>query len=175
MPTTVTPVLDDVFTALVAFLQGIVGTAPVVQGMQNRTAMPLGGFVVVTEILQKALATNTETYTDTLTNTPGTRSVRRSTRVDIQIDFYGPTAADWATMSSVLLRDPFACDALAPNCQPLYATDARLLPLVDGEQQYEARYMVEAVLQYNPIVSVSQQFFDSAVVTTIEVDKTYPP
>ena len=175
MPTTVTPTLDDLFTALEAFLGTIVGTALVVQGIQNLVSTPATGYVVMTEILQKALATNTETYQDTLTTTPGTRSVKRSTRVDIQLDFYGTSAADWAVMASTLLRDPNGCDSLAPNCQPLYATDARLIPFVNAEQQYEARYVVDAVLQYNPVVTVSQQFADAVNVTLIEVDKTYPP
>lgn len=78
-------------------------------------------------------------------------------------------------MLETLLRDETACVALAPTCQPLYSSDATLVPLDDDEQQYEQRWMIEAVLQYNPVTTTPMQFANTLEVTLINVDETYPP
>ncbi|OYV48595.1 MAG: hypothetical protein B7X10_02855, partial [Burkholderiales bacterium 21-58-4] len=90
-----------------------------------------------------------------------------------QIDCYGPLSSDWAAMLSTLLRDEYACDAMA-GVQPLSADDPKMVALVDGEQQYEERWSITALLQYNPATVTPMKFFDAVDVGLVNVDETYP-
>jgi hypothetical protein len=110
--------------------------------------------------------------------TPTEKNVERSSQISIQIDCYGPTSGDRATVISTLLRDEYACDQFAASgvdMQPLYASDAKQMPLIDGEQQYEERWTFEAVLQFNPVITTPQQSANALTIDLIEVDRTYPP
>lgn len=175
---TVSPVLQDVFVLLQPFIADVTGLNPslVIQGLPNRTAMPAAspGFVVMTPIRQQRLRTNVDTW-DEVNPAPTTISHEQGTELRIQLDCYGASSGDWAAMLSTLLRDDVGCAALAPACQPLYSEDARLAPLVDDEAQYEQRWIVEAVLQYNPATVTPLQFANAATVGLINVDEAYPP
>jgi hypothetical protein len=173
---TITPVPTDVLTAVRAFLLAILpaGT-PVIQGIQNRVAMPVSGFVLMTPLYQMRLATNVDSYDDTYPSSGASFSAEQDTRIDIQLDFYGPLSGAWAAMISTLWRDEYGVTALAPNCAPLYIDDARMMPLTDDEQQYLQRWMSVAVAQYNPVVTLPQQFAGAAEATLIDVDVVYPP
>ncbi len=59
---------------------------------------------------------------------------------------------------------------LAPDCAPLYIDNARRMPFVTGEEQYYPRYSSTAVLQYNPVTAIPQQFADEASATVIDVE-----
>jgi hypothetical protein len=176
----VLPNTDQLFAKLRAFILTIVpaGTE-VIQGLDNRVPPPEGPYVVMTEILQQRLATNEAAYTDTGNPGPpedqGTRAVQEQTQVDVQLDFYGDTAADNAKMVSKLLRDDYGCEQLQPVAAPLYADQARQMPYKTGEEQYNRRWTVLASLQYNPVTTLPQQFADAADVEVINVDERYPP
>jgi hypothetical protein len=81
---------------------------------------------------------------------------------------------------STLMRDAFAVEQFAaqePNygVVPLLADDPRQRPFINAEQQVEWRWSVEAMLQANQVLSVPQQFADSASVDLVSVDAAYPP
>lgn len=176
MPATIDLTEQAVFTALRAFVLDVLPvTGPnVVKGQQNRTPMPTGpNFVILTPTGRAQLATTARTYVPTDDPAPavGQRDTQRQTRLDVQIDVYGPAAAENVQIVSTLLRDMYGCDFLRPyQVQPLYCNDPRQLPLVTGEQQYLARWMLGATLQFNPTVSTSQQFADIVDVTLVEAD-----
>ncbi len=92
----------------------------------------------------------------------------------MQIDFYGASSGDWSRVFAGLWRDEVGCLALAPNCQPLYHDEPLLAPLEDDELQYEQRWLCQAFLQYNPVISPLQDFADTLSVTLINVDEAYP-
>jgi hypothetical protein len=110
----------------------------------------------------------TGTYTITPSQTvasgpiyAGTKAVEQSTEITVQLDVHGPNSAQNAQIVSTLLRDDFACEFFAGtslDIQPLYAADPRQVYFDNGEQQYEERWIVDACLQANPVVSVPQQF-----------------
>lgn len=175
MTTTVTPTFDDVFTALRTLIQAIIGTdVEVIQGIVNRAAMPIGGFVVMTMLYSERLATNIDSW-DYTALAPTIINATMSTKLSIQIDAYGPNSSDWAAMLATLLRDDYACIALAPTCQPLYVDDPRMMPLLDSEQQYEQRWMIGAMIQYNPTVSPLQDYANALTVGLFNIDETFPP
>lgn len=177
MPATIDLTESAIFTGLRAFVLNVL-TLPanqVVKGQANRVPMPSGSnFVVLTPSGRAQLATTVRSYRPSALPAPadGARDTQRQTRMDVQIDVYGPAAAENVQIISTLLRDMYGCDFLrAHNCQPLYCGDPRQLPLVTGEQQYLARWMLGATLQFNPTVSTSQQFADIVSVTLVETDQ----
>lgn len=144
-----------VYAALGNFIVTALGlTVPfVVQGFNNRVPMPNGSFVGMSAVLMKRLRTNVDTIGGPLGLDPSSIAAEQGTEVDVQLDCYGPLAADWANILTTLLRDNVGCLALAPTCQPLYADDPIRAPLENAEEEYEDRWIVTARLQYNPVVT----------------------
>ncbi len=113
----------------------------------------------------------------------GAKTLEQHAKVTVQMDFHSANdtdAGDMAQTVSTTLRDDFGVQQFAnqsPNygVVPLYADDPKMLPFLNAEQAYEWRFVVEAVLQVNQVVSVSQQFADVVTVDVISVDATYPP
>ena len=147
----------------------------VVQGIVNRVPSPAGGFVLITRISKVRLSTDVTEYTDPL-HGPSSVEYLQSTDYQLQFDFFGEDAADWAQVVSTLWRSLQACDFLKPyGIQPLYNDDPRQVPMVTGEKQYEQRWVMTTHLNYTPKVSVPQDFFDAVDVGVISVDATYAP
>jgi hypothetical protein len=164
---------DNLFTALGAFIVGAVGGAgvEVVRGQVNRVAMPGGEPIVMSPVLSVQLATPVSTFDGT------NRNIQQSTQWNVQIDCYGAGGNDRARILSMLLRTEYGVSAITASgfdVVPLYAEESKQLPLTSGEQQYIERWSFDAVLQYNPRVSVPQ---DSAIVLTagiVTVPRIYP-
>jgi hypothetical protein len=176
MPSTVSPLQAAVFTKLGDFIVAQLG-CPVVRGLDNQVPMPPAspGFVVMTAVYQERLRTNVDAYIDPFPTPGGAQTLEKGTRLDVQLDFYGASSGDWADILSTVLRDEYGCTALGPDVAPLYADEPRLMPLVDGEEQYEQRWLLVATLQYNPTVTTPQDFAGAADVTVINVEEAYPP
>lgn len=178
MSATVSPTLADVYGAIRAFIIGVIGNYPVIQGLQNRTAMPAGPFVLMQAIGWQRLEWNIDDDTDgglVVPPAPQITSSLQATRVDVQIDCYGPDSNSWATMLGTLIRDEYACDALAPVCQPLFSDEARMIPLTTAEAQYLERWSLTAAFQYNPVTVTPQSFAVTLDVVPINVDVEFPP
>lgn len=177
MPATIDLTESAVFTGLRAFVLDVLPlTGPnVLKGQQNRVPMPTGpNFCILTPTGRAQLATTARTYRPPTLPVPaeGERDTQRSTRLDVQIDVYGPAAAENVQIISTLLRDLYGCDFLRPHrVQPLYCSEPTQLPLITGEKQYEQRWTVTAALQFNPTVSTSQQFADIVELTIVEADQ----
>lgn len=159
---TVENTLTDVYTKLGAFVTSMLGLAAgqVIQGYPNRVAMPNGPFVLMTGMLKKRLRTNVDNFAGTsdVAPAPGPVTSEQGQQVTVQLDCYGPQSSNWSDILSTLLRDNVACLALAPVCQPLYADDPIRAPLVDAEMQYEDRWIITALIQYNPVVTTAQEY-----------------
>lgn len=115
------------------------------------------------------------------TMSAGFKTVEMDATAIVQLDFHAAdgTSGDLANVVSALMRDEFATDQFAnqssnPGIAPLHADDARQLPFVNDQQQVEWRWVVEALLQANVVVSVPQQFADAVEVTPVSVEATYP-
>lgn len=179
MPAALSLTETQTITVLRTFLVGILPAGiPVIRTEINRVPEPeQDNFVTLTPALRSRLATNVVTYTQT-TLTDGAQATEQSTQVTIQIDVHGPDSADNAQIISTMLRDSYACDQFAASgypVQPLYASDPRQLVFMDGEQQQEMRWSVDAVLQANPVVSVPTQTANVLTTGVIPADVTYPP
>lgn len=93
----------------------------------------------------------------------GTLGAQQYTEVVLQIDVHGPASADNAQRICTLMRDEYAVQRYQDTgfqITPLYADDPRQVPFINGEQQYEERWVVDVHLQVNPVITVTQQFAD---------------
>lgn len=108
----------------------------------------------------------------------GTTSLLQKAECVIQIDVHGPNGMNNAQIITTAFRDDYACEFFSEanqNIAPLYADDARQMPFINAEQQFEDRYVIEAHLQVNQTVVIGRQFAQAAEVDVISVDATYPP
>jgi hypothetical protein len=175
----VAPDLDAVLIKLRALLLDVLpADAEVITGPVNRAAQPKGGHVVMTHLYDLRLRTNQTTLIRPTAPAPaaGSADIEQGTEIHIQLDFYGgvnfpaSAPAQWAAAVSTIFRDEYAVTALAPEAAPLYIDDARMIPLVTGEEQYRVRYASTAHLQYNPVTTKPQQFAEELTVSTIDAN-----
>jgi len=175
MPLVVTPTLDQLYAKLGDFIESVVPVGVVVCQMPtNRTAMPppVPGFVGMTARVQARIMTNLDSWVDI---DPTTIEIEQALRLAVTLNCYGAASSDWAVILQAVLRDEYAVGPLKPILSPLYTDEPMFAPLVDGEEEYEARWIVPAFLQYNPVVSVPQQFASTLTADLINVDERYPP
>lgn len=175
MTLVVSPTLNQLYAKLGDFLATVVPAGvPVIQMPTNRTSMPpaVPGFVGMVARVQARIMTNLDSWADI---DPTTIEIEQALRLAVTLNCYGADSSDWAVMFATVLRDEYAVAPLKPILSPLYTDEPMFAPLVDGEEEYEARWIVPAFLQYNPVVSVPQQFADTLNADLINVDVRYPP
>lgn len=164
----------QLLTALRTFLLGIY-SGEVIRSQDNRVPMPTGPFCTMTPLFLTGLSSSSSTYTDPGAGT-GTENNQRSTQWRVQLDFYGVGSGDAAATVAALVRTSYACDQMAASgMQPLYAGEPKQNPLITAEQQYENRWTVDFIAQFNPIVQTPMQFASSLAVGVADVDVTFPP
>lgn len=172
-----TPTLDlteaDIITALGNFLVSIVPNGVAVfRGQDNRVPEPAGtDFVVMTPTLRERLGTNVDTWA--YIQAPTTLAELNGVKVTIQLDVHGPNSTDNAQVISTLIRDDYAVQSFLASgfdVAPLYASEPRQLPFLNAEDQYETRWVVDAVLQANPVVTVAQDFADELEANLFRAD-----
>lgn len=177
MSLSVSPDQVQVYKALVAFLTSIVPAGvPVLRALPNRTSMPAAvpGFVVVQALFTDRLRMAVDTYPAGTAEIPTDYTVEQGIEIPFQVDFYGKHSGTWSAMFSTLFQDTYGCNALAPNCQPLYCNEGRMMPLTDEEKQYEERWCLDAHLQWNPVVTAPQQYADELTLTLIDATVEFP-
>jgi hypothetical protein len=109
-------------------------------------------------VTRTALATNLVEYQDaSATNT-------QSVQVDIQLDIHGPNSPDNTQVILTLFRTEAgveAFEATGYGVTPLYASDPRQLPFIDGEEQFEDRWTFDLSFQVDFAVTTPQDFATS--------------
>lgn len=193
---TMTPILRERLETNVdnyadtAFTGSIAGTTLTV------TDISLGAIAVGSHLLGNNLTANTAvtafgtgtggvgTYTVSPGQTvasqviaTGVQMLLQPTKVTVQLDIHGPNSADNTQIISTTFRDEYAVDQFSTSgydVTPLYASEPRQVPFIDGEQQYEDRWVIDVVMQANPMVTVPQQFADEMQVTLRGVQSEFP-
>jgi hypothetical protein len=170
-----TPTQSQVQVALGAFLLAILPAGvEVVAAQDNRVPVPKSpDYVTITATGRRRLATNVDTH-DPLGQVT---AVMQETEVAMQLDVHGPNSPENAQVITTLMRDEFATaffDALGSGVSPLHADDPKQVPFILDAQQYEDRWVVQALLQADIVVSVPQQSAESVVAAVIDVDAAYP-
>ena len=155
--------VDQVIDALAAFLAPFMPGAQIVRAQVNRVALPSNPCAVLTELLQVDLSVPALDYQPTA----NTATIYGPSRVDVQIDFYGAQAGEFCKTVKTAFRSHWGFAHFPANIKPLYTSDGVQSPLLTGEQQYESRWTLTASMQYNPTVTVPQEFADVAYPTLV--------
>ena len=146
-------------------------TVTAISGGNLFVGATLSGFGMAANTIITMLGTGTGgtgTYTispsqtlSSVTMWTGSSNVEQDTQYTVQLDIHGPSSADNAQIISTLFRDQYATSQFALSgleMAPFYADDPKQIPFINGEQQYEDRWVIDAVMQINPVVSVPLQF-----------------
>ncbi|MGY0156363.1 phage neck terminator protein [Edwardsiella tarda] len=163
--------VDDVIGVLGQFVGPICGQCR--QAQANRTSMPKGQFCILTPLRFERLSTTRSINQDTgspSTSAMGWTEVRRA---DIQVDIYGANAGDRAVTLETVFASGYAYDkikAIDARVAPLYSTAAIQAPMIDAEQQWQERWMITLSLQAHITVSMPQDYFDKADISTVMAD-----
>lgn len=165
-----TPNEDSLFDAVWGFVAALF--APEMQpnifkGFQNVTSTPLGSYIVVSPtgfVRQNQIARDYDPLNLVVNNL-------RTTTYCYQVDCYGPEGPDLSNVVAIAWRTMWACDYFQGTLEtptpgaplpatPLYADEPQQLNMVNGELQYEQRFMCKLYLQANQYISLPQDFFD---------------
>ncbi|PVX61237.1 phage neck terminator protein [Paraburkholderia unamae] len=193
---TMTPILRDRLATNVDSSQDCAFTGSISGATLTVTAMNIGTVAVGATLFGAGIAAAT-TITATGTGTggigsytvspaqtvasetmaAGSKNMLQATKVTVQLDVHGPGSGDNAAIITTAFRDEYAVDSFSSSgfdVAPLYADEARQMPFLNENQQIEERWVVEVVMQTNPIVSVPQQYAAQLNAALIDVDASYP-
>lgn len=98
----------------------------------------------------------------------GTENLLQPSEIVIQLDVHGPNSADNAQIITTLFRDDYGVQQFLSSSYdvaPLYADDPKQLPFTNDQSQWEDRWIIEAYLQANQVVTLPQQFADALQVS----------
>ena len=153
---------QEIYKDVRAFMLGLFPGAElqIIQAAQNNNALPHNA-VVMQILFQRNFDVAVETPLP-----PIEAAIQNSVEVRMQVDFYGVQAEARSRTVSNLWRSSFGCDGLKV-CQPLYLQSLNRSVYVNDSNQYEDRWIMDVALQYNPQVTVAQDFTDTAPVITI--------
>lgn len=98
----------------------------------------------------------------------GSVVLTQSTRVVVQVDVHGSSSFDNKQLLTTVFRSLYGntwFDQNYPGVTPLFAEDAKQVPFLNENQQVETRWTLEANLEIDPSVTLSQQFADQLQAT----------
>ncbi|CND00628.1 phage neck terminator protein [Yersinia enterocolitica] len=163
--------IDNIIDTLADFVEPICGR--VQQAQVDRVPMPKGEFCIMTPLKPKRLSTTREINQDTGSPSTSAMGYTEVRQLDIQVDIYGPNAADRAVMLETVFTSDYAYQKIKDidsRLAPLYSSDAFNSAMINGENQYQDRWTLTLTVQPHITVSFPQDYFDKAEITTQQVD-----
>jgi uncharacterized membrane protein len=133
---------------------------------------------VVASVVSPTAATVSPAQNASGTFYAGYKIATAPTQLDVQLDVHGPASGGNAQVLTTLLRDEYATawfDASGLDLQSLYTSDARQVPFINAESQWEERWIITVSLQANIAIQIPQEFADQLSADLINVDATYIP
>jgi len=94
-------------------------------------------------------------------------------QLSVQLEVHGPNSSDNARIIDTLFRSDEGVDIFHEtgfDVTPLYCDEARYLPFINAQQQYEYRWVLDLNLQINPVITTLQQFAAQLKAQSIPVD-----
>jgi hypothetical protein len=164
---------SQIMTAVGDWVCSILGipAEDMVQAHENRVPSPNANYVQMDSILDTRLATNDVEYD----GVAGTVTETQPTKVGVQLDCFGDSANDWARVISTIFRSSMAYDFFESyGIAPLFNDDPRHMPVINGENQYELRWVITLYFQCNVAIVAPMQFMTSVEIGVINVDAKYP-
>lgn len=146
--------VDDVITALGAFLAPFIPTGKIIRAQVNRVPMPNDPFIELTELLTVDLQKPWVSYDPAR----AVGMLHGTARIDVQIDFYAPNASEYCRAVKTALPSAWGVQQFPKNIVPLYCSDGIQAPMIDAQKQWESRWTLTASMQYNPTIEVPQDY-----------------
>ena len=130
-------------------------SSKIVRGYQNNQPLPIDGIVItfITETDLDQLSYSEVTKPDLISQTI---TVQTAVKTMMQVDCYGDLGQARARQIATMFKNPYACERLQ-SCQPLDYRPPKNLSFVNEASEYEARWMVEIDMQYNPHYTYHQE------------------
>ena len=130
-------------------------SSKIVRGYQNGMPLPIDGIVItfITETDLDQLGYSEVTNPDLISQTI---TVQTAVKTMMQVDCYGDLGQARARQIATMFKNPYACERLQ-SCQPLDYRPPKNLSFVNEASEYEARWMVEIDMQYNPHYTYRQE------------------
>ena len=130
-------------------------SSKIVRGYQNGLPLPIDGIVItfITETDLDQLSYSEVTNPDLISQTV---TVQTAVKTMMQVDCYGELGQARARQIATMFKNPYACERLQ-SCQPLDYRPPKNLSFVNEASEYEARWMVEIDMQYNPHYTYRQE------------------
>ena len=130
-------------------------SSKIVRGYQNGMPLPIDGIVItfITETDLDQLGYSEVTNPDLISQTI---TVQTAVKTMMQVDCYGELGQARARQIATMFKNPYACERLQ-SCQPLDYRPPKNLSFVNEASEYEARWMVEIDMQYNPHYTYRQE------------------
>ncbi len=168
---------DQVFDALGTFLDAVLPAGVISErGQINRVPEPnIDNFVIMTSQGSNALATNESTWDGDVSTQ---LDEMQSTELRVQLDIHGSQSSDNAQIIKTLFRSAYACQFFTDTglpLAPLYSGDGSRVPFVNGEDQWEDRWVLIVSLEVKPVVSYAQDFMGALDVNAVEVQTGLAP
>jgi hypothetical protein len=170
---------SDIYTVLRSFIMSVLGSAvtEVIRIPTNRVPMPKTyPFVTMSPVMKQQLEWPSVVASDPSTQ-PQSNAITQAVRYQIQVDAYGPTSGDLIQTLWGVLQAPDAFDFFAAQTikgvYPLYADNPRQHALVDEEDEFEVRWMMDVSLQFNPTLTSAVQTASTATVSIVNVEAAY--
>lgn len=98
------------------------------------------------------------------------------TRWTVQLDVYGPNSFANAKIVEGTFFSDVATTFFSAEGYPvqvLYCSEMRQVPLITGEEQYQQRWSMDAMLEIDPTIGTSIQFADQVQVSVVEAAVDY--
>ena len=130
-------------------------SSKIVRGYQNGMPLPIDGIVItfITETDLDQLSYLEVINPDLISQTV---TVQTAVKTMMQVDCYGELGQARARQIATMFKNPYACERLQ-SCQPLDYRPPKNLSFVNEASEYEARWMVEIDMQYNPHYTYHQE------------------
>lgn len=130
-------------------------SSKIVRGYQNGMPLPIDGIVItfITETDLDQLSYLEVINPDLISQTV---TVQTAVKTMMQVDCYGELGQARARQIATMFKNPYACERLQ-SCQPLDYRPPKNLSFVNEASEYEARWMVEIDMQYNPHYTYRQE------------------
>lgn len=153
---TVDNVMDAIKEFVLLFMpipaKGCDPRGQVVRAEQNRVPLPPAPCAVLTELFGDEM----NVPYDVFDGIEQITTINASTKIDVQVDFYGEIGGDIMKAVKQAFRTEWGWLQFPANIKPMYTDNGRQMPLTTGEDQYLRRWTLTASLQYNPAVTVPQ-------------------
>ena len=140
-------------------------SSKIVRGYQNAQPLPIDGIVItfITETDLDQLSYSDVTNPDLISQTV---TVQTAVKTMMQVDCYGDLGQARARQIATMFKNPYACERLQ-SCQPLDYRPPKNLSFVNEASEYEARWMVEIDMQYNPHYTYRQE--STTVIPSVDI------